>query len=83
MSSPHFRKQKYPSIEQQLNIDGNDDLDIPGDDMNIILDAHDLGKVIHKLQFISDDNKILKNKTTIENITKIYRVLGINEYDFH
>ena len=51
MSAPHIRKQKYPHIEQRLNIDGKDDLNNLGNDMNICLDAHDLGKNVHKLQF--------------------------------
>ena len=82
MSAPHIRQQKYPLIEQQLNIDGRDDLNHLGDDMNICLDAHDLGKTIPKLKFITDDDKILKDKITIQSITKINKVLGINNYNF-
>jgi len=80
--STHIRQQNYPIIEQQLNIDGEDDLNKLGNDMNICLDAHDLGKIVHKLKFITDDTKILEDKLNIENITKIYRVLGINDYEF-
>jgi len=78
----HTRRLTYPNIAQQLNIDGKDDLNFSGNDMNICLDAHDLGKTIPKLKFITDDNKILKEKISIENITKIYRILGINDYKF-
>jgi hypothetical protein len=82
MSHPHERQTEYPLIEQQLTVDGVGDLSRKGFDMNICLDAHDLGLVVNKLIFITHDIKILEDKSKIENNTKIYKVLGINDYEF-
>ncbi|MDR3063719.1 MAG: hypothetical protein LBU40_06240 [Methanobrevibacter sp.] len=81
---PYERILEYPIVESNLKdvVDGKDNLRKLGGDMNICLDAHELGEKIPKLNFCTDDNKFLDNKTIICNHTKIYKIIGIEDYIF-
>jgi hypothetical protein len=82
----HERTKLYPKIESLLKncVDGKDSLKKLGNDMNIILDAHDLSynSNILKLAFITDDIPLFNCKNLIETHTKIHDVCNLHEYDF-
>ncbi|MDR0911809.1 MAG: hypothetical protein LBM96_04310 [Methanobrevibacter sp.] len=82
----HERTKLYPKIETLLKncVDGEDSLKKLGNDMNIILDAHDLSynSNIFKLAFITDDIPLFHCKNLIETHTKIYDVCNLHEYEF-
>jgi len=82
LNPPFERKNHYPLIAKQLKnkIDGYDDLTKLGSDMNICLDAHEMGKQINSLKFLTDDEKIINHKIDIQSITKIKKVISLKEY---
>ncbi|KZX12276.1 hypothetical protein [Methanobrevibacter curvatus] len=84
LGNAYERILEYPIVESNLKdvVNGKDNLRKLGGDMNICLDAHELGEKIPKLNFCTDDNKFLDNSVIICNHTKIYKIIGIEDYIF-
>ncbi len=72
----HHRTISYPVIEQYL------DETVPDhSDVEILVDAHDLGMRIQDLAFISGDGShILRNKSAILQIASISRIISLSSF---
>lgn len=82
LGSPFKRTYTDDNIYKQLKKslhDYNSEKKL-GSDLNICLDAHELGKQKFNLKFITDDNDIVDNKSNIESITKIKHVILLETY---
>jgi hypothetical protein len=72
----HHRTNSYPVVEQYL------DATVPDhSDVEILVDAHDLGMSIQDLAFISGDGShILRNKFAILQNTSFSRIISLSSF---
>ena len=72
----HRRTAYYPDISAVLNRDISD-----GDDVTVVLDAHDIALTVPDLAYVSGDyNHIVRHADTILTHTRIVRVLPLGRF---